>query len=716
MPGNSEPTLPVQDEDDGSLFGSPPSSPARGRSPQLALPTGPRSAENVGTIALPGSHYCSELALDPAVLHLDGRTPTRNSDAPSTIPQISSPSNLHSSSLNSATSRKSSGAPRNSRDGKERSATPRPPAPTIDFPGPSEPLPSNFLRSQQALLGHAGLIGGLKPSTLSTRYHKGTTSQNPIIVEDELDPPLLGKHSTLSLNSTSLPPPASEEVVSSLVKQRNIFPVLESLLRLLSGTGVPCTSPVATFSCPTDSASSSSGGSGPALKRRKLNSVPAGAADWDVPYPFQRGEGPSQYRRHWEKERLKQLLSQLVVLIKGARRSAATRTYLQQHAGRSSTVPLPQKSSSQTSSQQQPIPPDIQSQDKDDTPPSHLQIRDVTDMPTMLHQVPQISATTPLDDFMSFLCCPTPREPTPSTLTSSSSPVDFLSHHSSQASSHSTTSNQLSPDVQRLLAILRHSSIQTMVASSDSPGLTDPHSPSSDSAEQLPLHENAIASLTPDSVIDPALLDISHTHYSDLVDPSVNSIGQDPSTPTPLQSPITSTSSLFGPLTPREDLYSESDVHRSEQAEDPIRAATLLLQALISAPSQATQSKAQSQPPPSRFLSGELQSPTPTLPPEQFVTSTITPPPISSVSSAAPRPWPAAPTAPLSRVPSVIDQRRPNRASPGGKALNKQEIIQRAKERRQQLIAELERAKVELWEATIEQGVLSHLVKDHGRL
>ncbi|KAH8994937.1 hypothetical protein EDB92DRAFT_244856 [Lactarius akahatsu] len=245
----------------------------------------------------------------------------------------------------------------------------------------------------------------------------------------------------------------------------------------------------------------------------------------------------------------------------------------------------------------------------------------------MLHQVPQISATTPLDDFMSFLCCPTPREPTPSNLTPSSSPFEFLSHHPSQASSHSTTSNQLSPDVQRLLAILRHSSIQTMVASGDSPGLTDPHSPSSNSAEQLPLHENAITSSTPDSVIDPALLDISHTHYSDLVNPSVNSTGQDPPTPTPLQSPITSTSSFFGPLTPREDLYSEPDVHPSEQGtlqlssrffqapqaraapigEDPIRAATLLLQALISAPSQATQSKAQSQPPPSRFLSGELQ-------------------------------------------------------------------------------------------------------------
>ncbi|KAH9960830.1 hypothetical protein BC827DRAFT_1103965, partial [Russula dissimulans] len=63
---------------------------------------------------------------------------------------------------------------------------------------------------------------------------------------------------------------------------------------------------------------------------RRLNSVPAGAADWDVPYPFQQGEGPNQYRLHWEKERLKQLLSQLAVLIKCAKRSAATRTYLQQ--------------------------------------------------------------------------------------------------------------------------------------------------------------------------------------------------------------------------------------------------------------------------------------------------------------------------------------------------------------------------------------------------
>lgn len=45
----------------------------------------------------------------------------------------------------------------------------------------------------------------------------------------------------------------------------------------------------------------------------------------------------------------------------------------------------------------------------------------------------------------------------------------------------------------------------------------------------------------------------------------------------------------------------------------------------------------------------------------------------------------------------------------------KEDIIKRAKERRKALQKELERAKVELWEVTIEQGVLAHLVKEEGK-
>src|SRR6266699_242265 len=79
--------LPAGDEgDEDSLFGSPPPSPARGRSPQLALPTGPGHTENVGTIALPGSQYCSELAIDPAVLLLNRPLPQRNLDTPTPTP------------------------------------------------------------------------------------------------------------------------------------------------------------------------------------------------------------------------------------------------------------------------------------------------------------------------------------------------------------------------------------------------------------------------------------------------------------------------------------------------------------------------------------------------------------------------------------------------------------------------------------------------------
>jgi len=68
---------------------------------------------------------------------------------------------------------------------------------------------------------------------------------------------------------------------------------------------------------------------GPVRKKRKLNRVPAGAADWDIPYPFECGEGPKAYRDNWEKERGKQLIAQLVGLIKGAAKKAAIRKYLE---------------------------------------------------------------------------------------------------------------------------------------------------------------------------------------------------------------------------------------------------------------------------------------------------------------------------------------------------------------------------------------------------
>jgi len=71
---------------------------------------------------------------------------------------------------------------------------------------------------------------------------------------------------------------------------------------------------------------------------------------------------------------------------------------------------------------------------------------------------------------------------------------------------------------------------------------------------------------------------------------------------------------------------------------------------------------------------------------------------------------------PTAQILSLLDQRRLGQVPSSNRALNKQEVIQRAKDRRQQLVTELEKTKVELWEATIEQGVLNHLTKDYSCL
>ena len=528
--------LPAGDADEeDSLFGSPPPSPARGRSPQLALPTGPGHTENVGTIALPGSQYCSELAIDPAVLLFNRPLPQRNPDTPTPTPTHLTPSSTLSPPQPTASHRPSR-APRNSRNARVQSATPHP-TPPINFPSPDEPLPSNFLRNQQALLGHAGLIGGLDPSTLSTKHHKGATSQNPIIIEDELDPPPLRKGDAYPFDSSLLPSPPSEEVVSSLVKQKNIFPVLESLLRLLSGTGLSnIPSAVTPFCSPASSFNALSKERSATPKRRRLNSVPAGAADWDVPYPFHQGEGPANYRLHWEKERLKQLLSQLGVLVKGAKRSAAARTYIQQHPDLWSSIntPMPQ---GQIADQQQPTAGASHCvQHNMSACPSYIgdvaSSPMVSEAPRQRSQIPAAATqTASLDELVaSLLDNSIPSGLSPSNLTSISSSSDSSSHHSSRIGSHVT--------------------------------------------------------MTPMS---------------------------------------------------------------------------------------------------------------------------------SRASSAAPRQESAASaTTPTAQTVSLSDQRP--QAPPKVKALNKQEIIRRAKDRRQQLALELERAKVELWETTVEQGVLNHLMKDHGCL
>ncbi|KZT73681.1 hypothetical protein DAEQUDRAFT_638799, partial [Daedalea quercina L-15889] len=63
---------------------------------------------------------------------------------------------------------------------------------------------------------------------------------------------------------------------------------------------------------------------------RKLNSVPAGASDWDVPYPFEAGQGPADYQSTWAKERARRLVRELVTLVRDAAKKVAVRGYLQE--------------------------------------------------------------------------------------------------------------------------------------------------------------------------------------------------------------------------------------------------------------------------------------------------------------------------------------------------------------------------------------------------
>ncbi|KAI0058173.1 hypothetical protein BV25DRAFT_1902289 [Artomyces pyxidatus] len=698
-------------DDEDSLFGSPPPSPPRGRSPKLALPTGPDSTENVGTIALPGSHIHSELPLNPAALLLSTQLrPGPSSASPPHLPphlSTSRPSSQGPSrqpSRSHSSSRDTSRAPsaRRSTKGKERAPTPRPPPPPIHLPDPDEPPPNNFLRNQQALLGLAGLVGGVNPANLSKRHRRGSTSQNPIIIEDEYNPPSLSQgRNAFIVPSTSLPPVPSEEVIASLVKQKNIFPVLESLLRLLSGAG-----PSAYAAWPPPQRLS--GGNniwdqGPSHKRRKLSKVPAGAADWDVPYPFLEGEGPEQYRVRWEKERVKQLLSQLVAIVKGAARTAATRTFLQTQVHAGSPINL--------------------SADR-----GQQDIRDVTNIRSESESLSTLPPTTPFDNLIASLLLNSRAGSAPETSTSLVPPVPQPATSGQEDTLEQTQGgpqeggpnldsfDTSSVEFQELLAVLCKSAEDGMDVD------TFDVTPSSDrSAVENPQPINSgqeCSSALPDSMIDPTLLAMSMPRPEVPLRPIST-------TPALSRSPMASTSSL-DPLTPQEEMFVDPEVYRPEQAEDPVGAATLLMNMAASTSSQQAMSAY------TRPITGNFQSPATVMhpsmffPPPPFEPHAFQPPPPSQPPALFPQPPTtitqppvqpahvrAAPVAYAStaQLMSLLDSRRMIQTS-SAKAPNKQDILRRAKERRLQLAAELERAKVELWETTIEQGVLAHLVKD----
>ena len=313
--------------DDESLFGSPPPSPITGKT-SLALPSGGLDSEqNVGTLALPGSHNPSKLPVDSAVSLLDARhrpsearsprasnpqQPITSCATPSVPTVIGSDTGIRRSRL------PTNGASKRRKRAKKssKSTSSATPGPSIALPPSDAPIPPNFLRNQQALLGIAGMVANISPASLSTRRHgQGNNSNNPIVVEDE--------GATLPrFGQSAVPTPA--QLLATLSAQKDLFPVLEQLLVILRrGTDLPAQPPPNLPQSPS--------------KRRKLSRVPAGAADWDVPFPFPPGEGPPNYKEEWTNERCERLISDFIALLREGATKAAAKRATSQPAPRSST-------------------------------------------------------------------------------------------------------------------------------------------------------------------------------------------------------------------------------------------------------------------------------------------------------------------------------------------------------------------------------------------
>ena len=315
--------------DDESLFGSPPPSPGTGRSLSLALPSGGLDSEqNVGTLALPGSHNPSKLPVDSAVSDACHH-PFESLSSCASIPArtvTSRPTSLASTATDSNTGSRPLRSSANGTQKKRKrtkttsNATSTPtPGPSIELPPSDVPVPPNFLRNQQALLGIAGLVANINPASLSARRHnQGNDPNNPIMVEDE--------GTTLPrLGHSAAPTPA--QLLATLSAQKELFPVLEQLLNILRrGVDPPTQPPLNPSQQPP--------------KRRKLSRVPAGAAEWDVPFPFLPGEGPPNYQEEWTNERCERLISDFVTLLRDGANKAAARA----SAKRATSQPAPQSS------------------------------------------------------------------------------------------------------------------------------------------------------------------------------------------------------------------------------------------------------------------------------------------------------------------------------------------------------------------------------------
>lgn len=705
--------------DTDSLFGSPPSSPrqVRGRSPSLALPGSPSASsvvpKNVGTIALPGSLTSSE--------------PLVNLPASPPRPQIiraQPPRPLYDLSqarenANGDRATSVAAAPRahskpSKRKAKSTTPAPTPNGPSLSLPDTSGPLPPNFLRSQQALLGLAGVVAGINPSQLNTRSSRGTSAHNPIVVEDEA--PSISKSAWKARQSqlpSNLPVPNEQSIVDTLVAQQNIFPVLRSLLPYFGCSAeVGCCSgahvPLYQNGHPLLHGGDKEA---PPVKKRKINSVPAGAGDWDVPYPFQGDEGPRDYRQTWEKEREKKLVKELISLIREAVQKAAAKSYVGETEGEKPAKKSKPDYKPGVYYKSQLKESDPASSDSQDASQALLQLQSTQ---TSISSEPSPSASgsewnsTFSSELETLLASLTADQPTRTSQSGDDLPVlpsmDFSPTISNSPTLTSSTRLSTPFDL----------TITTSGDKENVPSITDRTTAAQTVDADVGFDFGGFD--LSDIPIDPALLDLT----SDLL-PSTDDLSLN------LEIAPTDMGALEGVPVPPDgqggqvlDTGSSSGwwqdflnyVNDIPICSPPIDDAGQSLSATVTNPSSTVSTQ-------SRILL-----------PSSFPVSPAIPVPHAPPSSSSSQPTTLNAQQSPSIPPPVTPRRvlhddgnttRPMRGimfmppvtgAPIKKTLDRDEVLRKAKARREQLAAELARTKIELWETTIEQGVLLNLLKD----
>jgi len=709
--------------DDESLFGSPPPSPGTGRSLSLALPSGGLDSEqNVGTLALPGSHNPSKLPVNSVVSLLDARhhpfetqSSRTSTPAQTTSRAISLAPIVADSDTGSRPSRSSTNGAQKKRKRTKKSSnttsTPTP-GPSIQLPPSDAPVPPNFLRNQQALLGIAGLVANINPASLSTRRHnQGNDPNNPITVEDE------GATLSRSGNPTA---PTPAQLLTALSAQKELFPVLEQLLNILRRGLEPQPPPN-----PPQ----------PPPKRRKLSRVPAGAADWDVPFPFPPGEGPPNYKEEWTNERCERLISDFITLLRGGANKAAAWASTK----RATSQPAPQSSAqSHTTFTRWSVPP----------------------MNGNRRSPSSSYAPLPLDAYLRQTLphsCAAPL-PTPTTIESSDPSVDLLASMFGAVmpphDNHLPNLNTFDPSIDTLplvfgIDLLLLDLMGTGPSQEGLSGIASPAPSEEGSTPALsysPGPSQSVASgpspMTPnfdpssvicapspsDSVVsqrdrvgifgsapclrpqDGAYLDRGESLYEDLTRRGMFTgmeLGMDVDD---------DFSRAFGMEDdePCEQSVAVDSPHFSDASRMnfPTFPGSGLLSEGLGMPNQTvllSNTLASSTPLPSSMLSqGASNVPALFAPPQDPVHSSLNtkPPAPTTTSLQRQRPVPKRPT------PPIPPSKGKAAATLAVAKKRREDAIQQARDLRRHLLADIGKSKVQLWELTMEQGVLTRMSKD----